>query len=373
MISWYVTQASSYAADVDDLILWIALIVGAFFLAAEFVLVWLIFRFRARPGVKARYISGEKTSETKWVSYPHYLVLVFDIIIVAAALRVWNEVKIDLPPAEERVRIIAQQWAWTFVHAGPDGQLDTADDIRTVNVLNLQVNRLYHYELHSKDVLHSFSVPVFRLKQERGARACDRGVVPPHGHRGVRYPVRRALWDRTRADAGACADSVGGRTGGMDGDGAADAAACLRDACRGGHGCARVARRAGRHRRGIGRAPGGRPMSSLAAQSAHHDRGLVKTYLWSTDHKVIAMQDPFTGMVMALIGGFAAYVFRMQLAFPGQSVPLFGRVSAGQYNSLVTMHGTIMIFWVAMPVLLAAFRNFRSHSCSAATTWCSRR
>jgi cytochrome c oxidase subunit 2 len=166
MISWYVTQASSYAADVDDLFLLIALIVGAFFLAAEIVLFWLIVKFRARPGVKARYITGEKTTETKWVSYPHYLVLVFDIIIVVAALRVWNDVKIDLPPADERVRIIAQQWAWTFVHAGPDGVLDTADDIRTVNVLNLQVNRLYHFELHSKDTLHSFSVPAFRLKQD---------------------------------------------------------------------------------------------------------------------------------------------------------------------------------------------------------------
>jgi cytochrome c oxidase subunit 2 len=166
MISWYVTQASSYAADVDGLILLIALVVAPFFLAAELVLVWLVFRFRARPGVKARYITGEKTSETKWVNYPHYLVLIFDVIIVAAALRVWSDVKIDLPPADERVRIIAQQWAWTFVHAGPDGQLDTADDIRTVNELNLQVNRLYHYELQSKDVLHSFSVPAFRLKQD---------------------------------------------------------------------------------------------------------------------------------------------------------------------------------------------------------------
>ena len=82
------------------------------------------------------------------------------------ALRVWNDVKIDLPPAEERVRIIAQQWAWIFVHAGPDGQLDTADDIRTVNELHLQVNRLYRYELHSRDVLHSLSVPAFRLKQD---------------------------------------------------------------------------------------------------------------------------------------------------------------------------------------------------------------
>jgi cytochrome c oxidase subunit II len=166
MISWYVTEASSYAADVDGLFLLVALIVGPFFLAAEFALIWLVFRFRARPGVRARYITGEKKSETRWVSYPHYLVLVFDIIIVVAALRVWSDVKIDLPPAEERVRIVAQQWAWTFVHAGPDGQLDTGDDIRTVNELNLQVNRLYHYELNSRDVLHSFSVPAFRLKQD---------------------------------------------------------------------------------------------------------------------------------------------------------------------------------------------------------------
>jgi cytochrome c oxidase subunit 1 len=100
-------------------------------------------------------------------------------------------------------------------------------------------------------------------------------------------------------------------------------------------------------------------VSGLAAHPAgHHNQGFVKTYLWSTDHKIIAMQYLFTGMLMALIGGFAVYVFPMQLAFPGQSVPLFGRVSAGQYNSLVTMHGTIMIFWVAMPVLLAAFGNF---------------
>jgi len=100
-------------------------------------------------------------------------------------------------------------------------------------------------------------------------------------------------------------------------------------------------------------------MSGLVAPpAAPHDAGFVKTYLWSTDHKVIAMQYLFTGMLMALIGGFAVYVFRMQLAFPGEPVPLFGRVSAGQYNSLVTMHGSIMIFWVAMPVLLAAFGNF---------------
>jgi cytochrome c oxidase subunit 1 len=73
---------------------------------------------------------------------------------------------------------------------------------------------------------------------------------------------------------------------------------------------------------------------------------------------MIAMQYMFTGMAMALIGGFFAYVFRMQLAFPGIEVPFYGLVSPNEYNSLITNHGAIMIFWVAMPVLIAAFGNY---------------
>ena len=87
-------------------------------------------------------------------------------------------------------------------------------------------------------------------------------------------------------------------------------------------------------------------------------QNFFRKYLWSTDHKVIAMQYMFTGMAMALIGGYLSYVFRMQLAFPNRSIPGYGYVTPGEYNSLVTMHGTIMIFWVAMPVLVAAFGNF---------------
>jgi cytochrome c oxidase subunit 1 len=89
----------------------------------------------------------------------------------------------------------------------------------------------------------------------------------------------------------------------------------------------------------------------------HGPQGFLK-YIWSTDHKMIAMQYLFTGMFMGIIGGLMAYVFRMQLAFPGLSVPGFGVVSPGEYNALVTNHGSIMIFWVAMPVLIAAFGNF---------------
>jgi cytochrome c oxidase subunit 1 len=90
----------------------------------------------------------------------------------------------------------------------------------------------------------------------------------------------------------------------------------------------------------------------------HEEQGRIRKYLFSTDHKVIAMQYMFTGMAMALVGGFFAYAFRMQLAFPGIEVPFYGIVGPNEYNHLVTSHGAIMIFWVAMPVLIAAFGNF---------------
>ncbi|MBF0279857.1 MAG: cbb3-type cytochrome c oxidase subunit I [SAR324 cluster bacterium] len=96
-----------------------------------------------------------------------------------------------------------------------------------------------------------------------------------------------------------------------------------------------------------------------AAPHEHHEEmDFWSKYVFSTDHKIIGFQYMFTGMFMALIGGFMAYVFRMQLAFPGESVPLFGQVTSGDYNMLITNHGTIMIFWVAMPVLIAALGNY---------------
>lgn len=92
--------------------------------------------------------------------------------------------------------------------------------------------------------------------------------------------------------------------------------------------------------------------------TAEHQQSFWSKYVFSTDHKIIGFQYMFTGMFMALIGAFFSYVFRMQLAFPGEMVPGFGLVTPLAYNALITNHGTIMIFWVAMPVLIAALGNF---------------
>lgn len=167
MIESLVPNASTYAGHIDGLFSIIFWSVGFWFVLAEGVLFWLIFKFRAKPGRKAMYLAGEDKNETKWISSPHYLIILFDVVIIVATVFVWMNVKQRLPgEIDARVRVIAQQWAWTFQHPGPDGKLDTDDDIFTVDELHLEKDRTYAYELTSKDVLHNFSVPVFRLKQD---------------------------------------------------------------------------------------------------------------------------------------------------------------------------------------------------------------
>ena len=85
--------------------------------------------------------------------------------------------------------------------------------------------------------------------------------------------------------------------------------------------------------------------------------GIWRRYIFSTDHKMIARQYLLTSLVMALLGGLLAQGMRAQLAAPGQPVPGVGVLDPVRYNAFVTMHGTIMIFWVAMPALLGAFGN----------------
>ena len=87
-------------------------------------------------------------------------------------------------------------------------------------------------------------------------------------------------------------------------------------------------------------------------------QSFIRKYIFSTDHKVIGFQYTIVGLFMALVGGYLAYVFRYNLAFPGESIPFFGdALDPKTYNGFVTYHGAIMFFWVAMPILLAGFGN----------------
>ena len=164
----WIVQASTYAASVDDAIVLITFLVGFWFFLTMGVFFWLILAHRAKPGRKAEYLTGDEAQPKKFITLAHFLVLVCDVFIVVVAVRVWVDIKQTLPegPEAQTVRVVSQQWAWSFVHPGPDGQLDTADDIKTVDDLHIEVDRPYIYELTSRDVLHDFSVIAFRLKQD---------------------------------------------------------------------------------------------------------------------------------------------------------------------------------------------------------------
>ncbi|HWZ16174.1 MAG TPA: cbb3-type cytochrome c oxidase subunit I [Mucilaginibacter sp.] len=99
----------------------------------------------------------------------------------------------------------------------------------------------------------------------------------------------------------------------------------------------------------------------------HHKATFLNTYVFSQDHKYIAKQFLVTGIIMAFIAMSLSILFRIQLAYPDKSFPLLetllgrfapgGRLSADFYMSLVTIHGTIMVFFVLTAGLSGTFAN----------------
>src|SRR5437870_588830 len=100
----------------------------------------------------------------------------------------------------------------------------------------------------------------------------------------------------------------------------------------------------------------------------HPELGFVRKYVFSTDHKIIGIQFLFSSLIFLLIGGGLAMLVRIQLGWPHADIPILGKWlwpdSAGHrmppefYNMLFSMHATIMIFFVIIPMLAGAFGNF---------------
>ena len=104
----------------------------------------------------------------------------------------------------------------------------------------------------------------------------------------------------------------------------------------------------------------------------HHELHWIRKYVFSEDHKVIAKQFLISGILWAIIGGSFSLLFRLQLGFPGANLvwlkPLLGewivmdggvgKIDPEFYLALVTMHGTIMVFFVLTAGLSGTFSNF---------------
>ncbi len=103
----------------------------------------------------------------------------------------------------------------------------------------------------------------------------------------------------------------------------------------------------------------------------HHEdnRNFIERYVFSTDHKVIAIQFLFSGLIFFLIGGLLAMAIRWQLAWPWSPMPILSkalwsspslgyRMPPEYFNKLFTMHASVMIFFVIIPLLTGTFGNF---------------
>lgn len=204
--------ASSYAGKIDFGI-WLihAAMLGIFALWGAFF-IYLLVQFRARPGHKAAREDHDDTparisvpdsiskfpfaqmlyknkGELKSL-IPDMVIMTFEIaLIVFYAIPVWSSIKASVPDVKDpvRVEVVAEQFGWSIHYAGPDGKLgprkmelvhfsnpigldlahaDSVDDVVMGNEMRLPVDRTVVIDLLSKDVIHSFFIPEFRIKQD---------------------------------------------------------------------------------------------------------------------------------------------------------------------------------------------------------------
>src|SRR2546421_11984034 len=104
----------------------------------------------------------------------------------------------------------------------------------------------------------------------------------------------------------------------------------------------------------------------------HPEIGFIKKYFFSIDHKVIGLQFLFVGLAFFIVGGLLAMLVRWQLGFQGHEVPILGAYMKARgaegwgsgvmppdfYTMAFSMHASIMIFFVIIPLLVGVFGNY---------------
>jgi cytochrome c oxidase subunit 2 len=184
--NWSLPEAISTAAREIDAQFGLTLaITGVAFVLAEGLLGWFIFKYRDRPGRTARYLHGNTPLEAASA-------VVVGIVFISLAVlgqKVWAEIHLSgTPEGSMPIEITGEQFAWNIRYAGADGQFGRTspelydptsnpvglvpddpngkDDVISLNVLAVPVGRPIELRLRSKDVLHSFFMPVLRIKQD---------------------------------------------------------------------------------------------------------------------------------------------------------------------------------------------------------------
>jgi cytochrome c oxidase subunit 2 len=206
---WLPLKASTFAGEIDGLFTAILIITGIAFVVVEVGLVWFSLKYRHRPGRTAYYTHGSNTAEVIWTAIPAVTVVALGVI----SNHYWKQIKgrDSVPTDSYPIGVHAKQFEWQYTYPGPDGKLGTADDYTIRNQLHVPVNRDVVVILTSEDVIHSFFVPVFRLKQDvvpgLTIRAWFNATVPGEYELGCsqlcgigHYKMRTRVTVHTQAD-----------------------------------------------------------------------------------------------------------------------------------------------------------------------------
>jgi len=180
-------DASYEGYKTDVLNGWVHILMLILFVCWGIFLIYVLIKFHNKNNPKAQY-NGMKGKFSKYVEGGVILFEVF--LLFALAIPGFNDLKYSIPSDDEadlEIRVVAQQFQWNIHYPGEDGifgntkinlvdeetnpiGLDRngagADDITTINQLHLPVNKLAKIYLSSKDVIHSFSLPEMRVKQD---------------------------------------------------------------------------------------------------------------------------------------------------------------------------------------------------------------
>ena len=163
---WLPENVSTFGGDIDSIIRTIWYLTVAWFFVTIGTLVAFLILYRRRAGRRASYVRGERFREAAWVLVPLAIVVVLDLWLDFLGAPVWAKVKIDRPPAELTIQVTGKQFEWEVVYPGPDGKFGTADDRQFLDELHVPVGKPVHIIFKAKDVIHSFFLPNFRLKQD---------------------------------------------------------------------------------------------------------------------------------------------------------------------------------------------------------------
>ena len=159
---WLPESVSTYGKEIDsmyELIYWITAV--TFILVAVTMIAFLI-KYRHREGRRATYSHGNTTLEIVWTIVPALIL----VALTAMSQPLWARIKYTTPQSDLTIQVLAKQFNWEITYAGPDGKFGTEDDKTFDNEMHVPVNKPVVVLLRSKDVIHSFFVPQFRMKQD---------------------------------------------------------------------------------------------------------------------------------------------------------------------------------------------------------------